>query len=353
MAIISPAQITDGTTIDAADVNNPINTIANEFNGNIDNNNIKTAAAIDGSKIADNSISASKIVNATYLSETMSNFVASGGIWSGDAYASTRAASMTAVVCYIDAIRTTVSLVTARTFTASKDTYVDILSNGAGTGTLVYTEVTNDVASPALAASSIRLAIITTGASNIASVNAIHQGNVNLAAVCSAGLTANTSTKMRVGNSDSLGNLIRPNSPRPRVIAGIVRTVNSSTGNPGGTHVVWNGCDGLPFIAEPYTSYVFHFNEPNFTSVTGNDNFVWELYLATAKATATTRVNEIVEYVTTSGLAGAFKSIPFSTGAYSGLTYANMWWRTSGVFTGTLTMSADSTRMANFYITKA
>ena len=67
MAIISPAQITDGTTIDAADVNNPINTIANEFNGNIDNNNIKVAAAIDGAKLADTSIPTAKLVESSGL----------------------------------------------------------------------------------------------------------------------------------------------------------------------------------------------------------------------------------------------------------------------------------------------
>lgn len=300
----------------------------------------------DGTAFAVNNVTSANIAN---LSEIVPNFVFSGGIWSGDAYASTRAASMTAAVCYIDGIRTTVSPVTARTFTASKDTYVDISSGG----TLIYTEVTNDAASPALAASSIRLAIITTGASNIASVNAIHQGNVNASAVCSAGLTCNTSTKMRVGNSDSLGNLIRPNSPRSRIIAGIARNVNSTTGNPGGTHVIWNGCDGLPFIAEPYTSYVFHFNEPIFSGTSGNDTLVWELYLATAKATATTRVNEISQnYISASG-SGANVEMPFSTGAYTGLTFANIWWRTGAAFTGTMTINADSGRMANFYITKA
>lgn len=56
MGLVSPAQVTDGSTADASDVNTPINQIANEFNGNIDNANIKTAAAIDGSKIASNSL---------------------------------------------------------------------------------------------------------------------------------------------------------------------------------------------------------------------------------------------------------------------------------------------------------
>ncbi len=56
MGTVSPQQVSDGSTIDASDVNTPINTIANEFNGNIDNTNIKTAAAIAGSKLADASI---------------------------------------------------------------------------------------------------------------------------------------------------------------------------------------------------------------------------------------------------------------------------------------------------------
>lgn len=52
MGLISPTQITDGTTANASDVNDPINTIANEFNGNIDNANIKTGAAIATAKLA-------------------------------------------------------------------------------------------------------------------------------------------------------------------------------------------------------------------------------------------------------------------------------------------------------------
>lgn len=52
MGLISPAQVQDGTTsVNAAAVNNPINTIANEFNGNIDDANIKPGAAIAGSKV--------------------------------------------------------------------------------------------------------------------------------------------------------------------------------------------------------------------------------------------------------------------------------------------------------------
>lgn len=63
MGTISVTNISDGTTIDAADVNNQINTIVNEFNGNIDNANIKSGAAIDGSKLADDSVTPAKWTN--------------------------------------------------------------------------------------------------------------------------------------------------------------------------------------------------------------------------------------------------------------------------------------------------
>lgn len=42
MATVSTTLPSDGQTIDASDVNTPINAILSEFNGNIDDNNIKT-----------------------------------------------------------------------------------------------------------------------------------------------------------------------------------------------------------------------------------------------------------------------------------------------------------------------
>lgn len=56
MAQISLTLPSDGTTIEAADVNNPFNSILNEFNGNIDDNNIKSGANINGTKLLANSI---------------------------------------------------------------------------------------------------------------------------------------------------------------------------------------------------------------------------------------------------------------------------------------------------------
>lgn len=145
----------------------------------------------------------------TIRSETEFDYIASGGVWSGDAYASTRNASMTAVTCYINGRRGTISAVTARSFTASKDTYIDIL-NTAGTFSLVYTEVTNNAASPALAANSIRLAIIVTGASNIAAAGSVNQGEETKVLPIASSIPYQT--------TDSLGNLICPRDPTRKVL---------------------------------------------------------------------------------------------------------------------------------------
>lgn len=61
MGTISVSLPSDGQTADASDYNTPINTIVNEFNGNIDNANIKTGAAIAGSKLASASVTATQI----------------------------------------------------------------------------------------------------------------------------------------------------------------------------------------------------------------------------------------------------------------------------------------------------
>lgn len=61
MATVSVSLPADGTTIDAADYNTPITTIVNEINGNLDNANIDSAAAISGSKLADSSVTADKL----------------------------------------------------------------------------------------------------------------------------------------------------------------------------------------------------------------------------------------------------------------------------------------------------
>lgn len=154
---------------------------------------------------------------STFRSEALFDFVATACVWSGDAYASTKNGSQTSGVVYISGVRLPVSSVTARTFTASKDTYIDI----NGSGVQVYTEVTNNAASPVLAAGSLRLAIIITGASNIANAASINQGQETII------LPIASSNAYAV--TDSLGNLICPRDST-RKILGYRQIISAATG---------------------------------------------------------------------------------------------------------------------------
>lgn len=160
----------------------------------------------------------------TRATEMMFDFVASGMVWSGDAYASTRNASMSAGVVYINGRRISISGVTARSFTASRDTYVDVLDNQDGTGTLVYTEVTNNAASPALAANSLRIGIVVTGASNIAAATSINQGQYDRVLPIASSIP--------YCFTDSIGNIICPRDGSSRRMIGYRQSVanNQTTG---------------------------------------------------------------------------------------------------------------------------
>lgn len=207
MTLVSPTQVALNDAITSASVNTPINQLAAVVNGGIDSTNVST---ISGAKITAGTVTVAAFDTSaspeTRMSESQFDYVASGCVWSGDAYASTRNASMTSGVVYIGGKRVTVSAVTARSFTASKDTYIDV----DNTGTLGYSEVTNNAASPALAANSIRLAIIVTGASNIANIGSVNQGQADKV------LPIASSTPYAV--TDSLGNLICPRDPNRRVL---------------------------------------------------------------------------------------------------------------------------------------
>ena len=63
MSTVSLNLPNDGEDIDASDVNGPFNDIAQVINGNIDNDNIKAGANIDGSKLADGTIGGAKITD--------------------------------------------------------------------------------------------------------------------------------------------------------------------------------------------------------------------------------------------------------------------------------------------------
>lgn len=153
--------------------------------------------------------------------ELFYDYVASGCTWSGDSYGSTRNASMTSGVIYINGRRLTVATITARSFTASKDTYIDASDAGDGTATITYSEVLNNAASPSLAANSIRLGIIVTGASNIANVGSVNQGQESKVLPIASSVAYSV--------VDSLGNMICPRDPLRRVIGGRQNTTSFST----------------------------------------------------------------------------------------------------------------------------
>lgn len=103
-------------------------------------------------------------------SRTFTDYIFSGGVWS---LVSGLNGAMTALIGYQAGIPITNALIATRAFTASKDTYVDVLRGGtniAPTATIVYTEAVNGGASPALAANSIRLAKVITSGAAITSV---------------------------------------------------------------------------------------------------------------------------------------------------------------------------------------
>lgn len=143
--------------------------------------------------------------------ELFFDFVVSGLVWTADAAGSTRNASMTSGVIYINGRRLTLAAVTARSFTASKDTYIDVSDTaGDGTGTITYTEVANNAASPALAANAVRIGIIVTAAGSIAAAGSVNQGQEDRVVPIASSVPYSV--------ADSLGNLICPRDPLRRVL---------------------------------------------------------------------------------------------------------------------------------------
>lgn len=61
MSLISFSNISDGTTIDAADVNTPFNTIYNDYNGGITATNL-ASNAVTTAKIADDNVTDAKLI---------------------------------------------------------------------------------------------------------------------------------------------------------------------------------------------------------------------------------------------------------------------------------------------------
>lgn len=120
------------------------------------------SVTINGSLIATGDVTEQGTTARVFRDESLADFVASGGVWS---IAAGLNGAMTIFAGYITGYRSSILAVASRAFTASKDTYVDVLRTTVGnvtTFSLVYTEVAVAAAAPALAANSLRLAIVTT-----------------------------------------------------------------------------------------------------------------------------------------------------------------------------------------------
>jgi len=174
--------------------------------------------------------------------ENFFDHIASGCVLTGTGYGSNLAWSLTAGVVYINGKRYTVAAATG-VVVASKDTYFDLLEPVSGqVATLVFTggnSVANNAASPALAANSIRLGIIVSGA-NIASVAAVNQGQEDKL------LPIASSTPYAV--TDSLGNLICPRDPNRRILG--QRQVTSAFNTSSLSAVLITGLS-MPIIIPP------------------------------------------------------------------------------------------------------
>lgn len=170
----------------------------------------------------------------TFRTDTQFDFIASGCVWSGDAYGSTRNASCTSGVVYLSGKRLTVAAVTARSFTASKDVYCDLHDNGDGTAVWVYTDNTTNAASPALTAGNLRGAIIVVGASNIASATSVNQGQETM--------VVPIASSVPYAVTDSLGNLICPRDPNRKILGYRQITSNFAPGTSAETLITGLNC---------------------------------------------------------------------------------------------------------------
>lgn len=102
----------------------------------------------------------------TRASETFYHFAFSGLVWSADSLNSTRNGSMTSGIYYCNGLRLSLAAVAARSFTASKDTY--IIADDAGA--ITYTEVANAGTPPTLASNQMFLGMVVTSAGAITTV---------------------------------------------------------------------------------------------------------------------------------------------------------------------------------------
>lgn len=220
---IDPGYTDHGSSVGDIIVIRPTTDYANNMY-NVLNQSHKDDGTFKDDSISSEAMFADTVDPVLRAQDMMFDFIASGAVLAGLGYGSTLTASLTSGVCYINGRRQLIAAIATRTYTANKDTYVDLLYNSSGTATVVYTEVANNAGSPVLAANSIRLGIVVTGA-NIANVGSINQGQENKV------LPIASSVPYTV--TDSLGNLICPRDPSRRILGyrRITSTFSTTSGS--------------------------------------------------------------------------------------------------------------------------
>lgn len=161
MGQLSFTPIVDGTTADASDINTPLTSIQSILNGGVESDNL-----------ADQSVTNAKLETSirpeTRFKETLTSFVYSGGTI---ATSGTLGSTVAACVAYVNGKRLSVSAY-PKTFTASKDTYVDLKDDG----TYAFVEVTNGATSGMTlttnsdGSNALRIAKVVTSGSAVTSV---------------------------------------------------------------------------------------------------------------------------------------------------------------------------------------
>lgn len=158
--IITFDNITSDAGFSYESYNTPLNTIYNEVNGNIDSDNIENGS------IADEDFSTA-VAMSNWYAKSFGDWVYSGGLAATDA---TLTSDISALIAFIEGAYIENSA-TSHTYTASRDTYVDVNS----AGTYVFSEVSLGASAPAVAANAIRLCKAVTSGTAITSVVDLRQ----------------------------------------------------------------------------------------------------------------------------------------------------------------------------------
>lgn len=125
---------------------------------NILSQSLNDDGTVKNGAITADAMFATGLAPSTRLKESLPDYVVSGGAL---ASVSGLTGSMSDIIYYIGGNRYTITGIANKLYTASKDTYVDVNTSQA----VVYTEVANGAAAPALAANHKRIGKLISGAS--------------------------------------------------------------------------------------------------------------------------------------------------------------------------------------------